>query len=124
MLSERIEYKYGREWRHFLALRRVLHTKRLSTEWTGPTSVSDNIFTGIEDALNVYGLVQDHHDLIERAVQREVRLRHEPYVPDQDEIELMHRNESIITNLQRLAQALERYSTFFADAARTTGRLI
>ena len=46
-------------WRDFPALSDLLFDRQLSLEWTGPTSVSDNMFDRVHRLLKIYAKVCD-----------------------------------------------------------------
>jgi hypothetical protein len=59
---------YERKWRHFPELGKALSDKPLSVEWTGSSSISDNIFDQVVRLLEIYALVDEHDQHIERAL--------------------------------------------------------
>ena len=52
--------KMETRWQGFEALSALLLHRRLSMDWTGPTSVSENVFTRTDRLLRIYALVCDH----------------------------------------------------------------
>jgi hypothetical protein len=98
----------GRQWGAFPALFKLLGEKRLSTNWTGPTSVSDNMFESITRILEIYALVQENSE--------EVRLTLQAEGPPEG-------GNSLPANLERLSYELAQVSEFFADAAGKTRTL-
>lgn len=64
--------EYGmqeRMWGRFPALRKALHDKRVPNEYYGPTSVSENIFNGLERLLVNSILVLKHAELVNESAR-------------------------------------------------------
>ena len=66
MLTE--QARWNRMWGRTPELVKILDQKQLSIEWTGSTSVSDNIFDSTLRMLRLYALVRDNEDEIKRVV--------------------------------------------------------
>ncbi len=61
------EALYERKWRRFPELGKLLSRKQLGLEWTGPSSVSDNIFDQVHRLLEMYAIVEENSKEIEQA---------------------------------------------------------
>jgi hypothetical protein len=101
MLTERALYE--RKWKHFPELAKLLDQKQLGVNWTGPSSVSDNILDQVPRILEIFALVQDNESEIERAV--------------------MGIGDPIRRDLLKLSDALTWASDKFAEASKISSRL-
>ena len=68
LLTERAHYE--RMWKNLPELAKLLDKKQLSLNWTGPTSVSDNIFDSVTRLVRIYALVKDNEPEIEEAAKK------------------------------------------------------
>lgn len=96
MLTERAMYE--RKWGRFPELGKVLSGKQLTVKWTGPSSVSDNIFDQVVQLLKIYALVEDHGSDVDDA--------------------LLARKHSMRKELSELARGLAWAAGRFAEASR------
>ena len=103
MLTEEAFHK--RRWGRFPNLAQFVSANQPSLKWTGPTSVSSNIFNQVDDLLHVYALVADRHDEIRKQCFKA------------DDHGLRHDMES-------LSKHLKMMSKFFNDASDNVNKVI
>ena len=94
---------YERKWGRFPELGRLLSHKQPSVRWTGPSSVSDNIFDQVRRLLEIYALVEDNSRDIEQAVAGA--------------------EHPLLRDLIELSQGLSWAAKRFTDAARSMEQL-
>jgi len=105
MLTERAMYE--REWGRFTELAKVLSGKQPTVRWTGPSSVSDNIFDQVVRLLRIYALVEDHGNSIDSALAG-----HEPLV-----------RQELFELSKGLAWAADRFSEASRRVGERAGRV-
>jgi hypothetical protein len=92
------EHYHERIWGDYPNLDQLLKGNQPSMEWTGPTSISRNIFNQNNDLLHVYALVADQFEEIRQ-------LSHKP------------ENDNLRRELRVLSEHLNWMSEFFKDAS-------
>lgn len=102
MLTDRAIYE--RKWKHFPELVKLLDQKQPSLNWTGPTSVSNNKFGEINRLLEIYALVKGNESEIKQA--------------------LNVNGEPIYKDIMELSHALNWAEEFFAEASRSSARIV
>ena len=100
-----MEAFHERRWKDYPHLDQLLSGNQPSINWTGPTSVSSNIFNRVDDLLNVYALVDDQHKEIRQQCFKA------------DDHGLRHDMES-------LSKHLKMMSDFFNDASDNVNKVI
>ena len=93
-----MEALHERRWKDYPHLDQLLSGNQPSINWTGPTSVSSNIFNRVNDLLHVYALVDDQHKEIRQQCFKA------------DDHGLRHDMESLSENLRVMSE-------FFKDAS-------
>jgi hypothetical protein len=92
------EHYRERIWGDYPHLDQLLSGNQPSINWTGPTSISSNIFNQIDDLLSVFALVSDRYKTIQQ-------LSHKP------------ENDNLRRELRVLSEHLNWMSEFFKDAS-------
>ena len=87
-----------RRWGQYPHLAQLVSGNQPSMEWTGPTSVSSNIFNRVDDLLNVYALVADQHE----------KIRQQCFNAD---------GHNLTRDMETLSEHLRMMSEFFKDAS-------
>lgn len=98
------EAQYERTWGEFPELANILDVKRPGSEWTGYTSVSDNVFDRFSRLLHMFALIQESEREIHDAF-----LRLGP--PLRQELKEVSRR------LRWISEEFERYSRVTSDLA-------
>jgi hypothetical protein len=93
-----MEALHEKRWGQYPYLDQLLSDNQSSMEWTGPTSISRNIFNQNNDLLHVYALVADQFEEIRQ-------LSHKP------------ENDNVRRELRVLSEHLNWMSEFFKDAS-------
>ena len=97
------EAYHERQWGSFPELAKLLDKKQLSAEWTGLSSVSDNIFDKVHRFLRIFALVHDSESLVEQA--------------------LMEIGDPVGEELHTLSRALTWASEVFEEASKQVSQL-
>ena len=92
------EHYHERIWGDYPSLDQLLKGNQPSMEWTGPTSISRNIFNQNNDLLHVYALVADQFEEIRQ-------LSHKP------------ENDNLRRELRVLSEHLNGMPEFFKEAS-------
>lgn len=95
---------YERTWGEFPELAKILDRKQLGPEWTGYTSVSDNVFDRVERLLKLFALIQENEPEVYDAV---LRVDH----PLRKELREASRS------LKRISEGFAEFSKFTSDLA-------
>ena len=98
------EALYERTWGEFPELAKILYVKRPGPEWTGYTSVSDNIFDSFGRLLHMFALIEENENEIHEAL---LRLGY----PLHQELNEVSRR------LQWISERFDKYSRFTSDLA-------
>lgn len=95
--------RHERKWKYFPELAKLLDRKQPSLNWTGPTSVSNNVFGEVNRLLEIYALVKDNESEINLALETI--------------------GEPIHRDLMELSNALTWASELFAEASDSVKHL-
>ena len=95
---------YERTWKNYPELAKLLDRRTPGVGWTGPTSVSDNIFSQIDRQLNLFALVSESESEIKKAIN------HNPHSPIRDE-------------LLQLSDQLKKISRKFDEASHLSAQI-
>jgi acyl-CoA reductase-like NAD-dependent aldehyde dehydrogenase len=96
--------KHYTHWPGFDALSAILFGRKLSLRWTGPTSVSENVFTRTARLLEIYALLRDNEEEVGNVVSSST-------------------GAPIRKDLVRLADELESMAQRFTEAADAARQL-
>lgn len=99
------EHYHERIWGDYPALDELLSKNQPSLRWTGPTSLSRNIFNQVGDLLSVYALVADQFDEIQRLSRK----------PE---------NADLGSDIAKLSENLSWMSEFFREASYKAQKII